>query len=153
QIHGFVSQGAFKTTDNNYLAKSKPGSLQFTEVGINFTDAISDKLRVGIQLFTHDLGPLGNYNPQFDWYYLDYRVADWFGVRAGRPKLRWGLYNEWKEVDGGRVPILLPQSVYRVSSREFLFAQNGGEIYGSLPLDGVGRLEYRLYGGTVNLST
>lgn len=154
QVHGFVSQGWIKTTKNNYLAQTerKQGSFDFTEVGINFTKPLGDRLRVGLQIFAHDLGPLGNYAPQLDWYYLDYRVTDWLGIRAGKTKLPWGLYNESNDVDAGRVPILLPQAVYPVSSREYLFAQTGAELYGLVPLGDAGELEYRAYGGTIFLN-
>jgi hypothetical protein len=154
QIHGFVSQGYVKTTNNNYLAESarKQGSFDFTEVGINFTKSLNDKLRVGVQLFAHDLGPLGNYSPQFDWYYLDYRLFDWLGIRAGKTKLPWGLYNESNDIDAGRVQVLLPQSLYPVANRESLFAQTGAELYGDVALGGAGSLEYRLYGGTIFLN-
>jgi hypothetical protein len=154
RVHGFVSQGYIKTTNHNYLGKTEraQGSFDFTEVGINFTQPLGDKLRVGLQLFAHDLGTFGNYSPQFDWYYLDYRAFDWLGIRAGKTKLPWGLYNESNDVDAGRVPILLPQSVYPVSSRESLFAQTGGELYGDVPIGGAGSLEYRLYGGTIFLN-
>jgi hypothetical protein len=155
QVHGFVSQGYIKTTKNNYLAPTAraQGSFDFTEVGINFTKQFGDKLRVGMQVFAHDLGPLGNYSPQLDWYYLDYHWFDWLGIRAGKTKLPWGLYNEANDVDAGRVPILLPQSVYPVSNRESLFAQTGGEIYGDIALGAAGSLEYRAYGGTIFLNT
>src|SRR3954447_17862491 len=83
EIHGFVSPGFIVTTGNNYLAKSKRGSFEFSEVGINFTVPITEKLRTGVQLFARDLGPTGNYSPKADWYYLDYRFDDWFGIRAG----------------------------------------------------------------------
>jgi hypothetical protein len=154
QVHGFVSQGWIKTTKNNYLTQSEraQGSFEFSEVGINFTKPLGDHLRVGLQLFAHDLGPLGNYAPQLDWYYVDYRFFDWLGVRAGKTKLPWGLYNESNDVDAGRVPVLLPQSVYPVSSREFLFAQTGGELYGDVALGTAGDLEYRVYGGTIFLN-
>src|SRR4051794_11709458 len=72
EVHGFVSQGFIESTANNYLANSKDGSFQFSEVGINFTKTLTDRMRMGIQLFTHDLGPLGNYRTRFDWFYLDY---------------------------------------------------------------------------------
>jgi hypothetical protein len=149
-----VSQGYIKTTKNNYLAPSarSQGSVDFTEVGINFTKPLSDKLRVGLQIFAHDLGPLGNYAPQADWYYVDYRFFDWLGIRAGKTKLPWGLYNETNDIDAGRVQVLLPQSVYPVSNREYLFAQTGGELYGDIRLGGAGSLEYRLYGGTIFLN-
>jgi hypothetical protein len=152
-VHGFVSQGFIKTTENNYLADSKRGSFEFTEVGLNFTKNLSDRMRVGIQLFTHDLGPLGNYATRFDWFYLDYRFFDWLGVRAGRTKLPFGLYNETSDIDAARVPALLPQSVYPVSNREYLLAQTGGELYGDISLADAGALEYRLYGGTVFYDT
>lgn len=154
QIHGFVSQGFFKTTDNNYLAtNSEQGSFEFTEVGINFTTSLSDRLRLGIQLFAHDIGTIGNYTPHVDWAYLDYRFLDEFGLRVGRTKLPWGLYNESRDVDAGRVPILLPQSLYPLANREVLFAQTGAELYGSVRLGDAGSLEYRAYGGTIFLDT
>jgi hypothetical protein len=151
QVHGFVSQGFLVTTDNNYLAESERGSFEFTEVGLNFTQPLSDELRVGVQLFARDLGPLGNYDVKADWFYLDYRFADWFGLRAGRVKLPFGLYNEVNDVDQARLPILLPQSVYPIQNRDFLLAQTGVELYGYLDLAAAGALDYRLYGGTIFL--
>jgi hypothetical protein len=148
--HGFVSQGFILSTQNEYLAKSKHGSFEFTEVGINFSTSLSEDLRVGMQLFAHDLGPLGNYRPEFDWYALDYRAFDWLGIRIGRNKIPFGLYNELNDVDVARVPILLPQSIYQVDHREFLFAQTGAELYGDVGLSGLGSFEYRLYGGTLS---
>jgi hypothetical protein len=153
-VHAFVSQGYIQSTDNQYLAKSKRGSFEFTEVGVTLTRAISDKLRVGVQLFTRDLGPIGNYRARFDWFDLDYRFADWFGVRAGRTKLPFGLYNETSDIDAARIPVLLPQSVYPTASRDYLLAQTGVEVYGYVRLgaDG-GALDYRLFGGTLYLDT
>jgi hypothetical protein len=153
EVHGFVSQGFIKSTANNYLANSKDGSFEFSEVGINFSKDLTDRMRVGMQLFTYDLGPLGAYRTRFDWFYLDYHFFDWLGVRAGRTKLPFGLYNDSSDIDAARVPVLLPQSVYPVSNRDFLLAQTGGEVYGNVPLGGAGGLEYRLYGGTVFFDT
>lgn len=153
EVHGFVSQGFIKTTQNNYLAESKRGSFEFSEVAINFSKDLTDRMRIGMQLFTHDLGPLGNYRTRFDWFYLDYHFFDWLGVRAGRTKLPFGLYNESSDIDAARVPILLPQSVYPVSNRDFLLAQTGAEVYGNVAIGPVGSLEYRLYGGTVFFDT
>jgi hypothetical protein len=150
--HGFVSQGYIKTTENNYLAEtSGGGSFEFSEAGINVTASIGDDFRVGAQLFARDLGPIGNYDAKFDWYYLDYRLADWLGIRAGRTKVPFGLYNESSDIDASRVPVLLPQSVYPTENRDFLLAQTGAELYGYLSFDQLGGLEYRGYAGTVFL--
>ena len=42
---------------------------------------------------------LGNYDVKLDWFYLDYHFSDAFGIRAGRTKLPFGLYNEFADVD------------------------------------------------------
>jgi hypothetical protein len=148
-VHGFVSQGFILSFENSFLAESLEGSFEFTEVGLNFTAVPVENLRLGIQLFTRDLGPLGNYAARFDWFYADYRLTDALGIRVGRTKLPFGLYNELQDVDVARVPVLLPQSVYPTTNRDFLLAQTGVELYGLLPVGSVGYLDYRLYGGTV----
>lgn len=151
EVHGFVSQGFLLSSQNNYLAHTERGSFEFSEVGLNFTKQLTERFRVGMQLFMRDLGPVGNYKPQFDWYYLDYKFADWLGIRAGRTKIPFGLYNETSDIDAARVPILLPQSIYDVENRDALLALTGGEIYGRVPVSKMGALEYRGYGGTIFL--
>jgi hypothetical protein len=152
QVHAFVSQGAILTTNNDYLVPaSSKGSFQLSEVGINFTSNLTDKLRAGIQLFAQDFGWAGNYNVQADWFYLDYRQNDWLGIRAGRLKIPFGLFNEVNDIDSARVPILLPQSIYPLQSRQFLFAQSGFELYGFVPSRWAGALDYRLFAGTIYL--
>ncbi len=149
QVHGFVSQGFIKSTGNDYLASSKRGSFEFSEIGINFTSQLTDRLRFGVQLFAHDLGPIGNYSAKADWYYLDYRWRDWLGFRAGRLKVPFGLFNETSDIDAARPTILLPTSVYPPTNRDYFLAQTGFEFYGYQPLRRLGALDYRLYGGTI----
>jgi hypothetical protein len=151
EVHGFVSQGAIKSTANNYLAHSARGSFEFTEVGVNLTTQLTEKLRVGVQLFARKLGPTGDFSAKTDWFYLDYRFRDWLGLRAGRVKLPFGLYNDTSDIDAARVPILLPQSVYPIANRDFLLAQTGLELYGFINLRAAGALDYRLYAGTIFL--
>jgi len=150
EMHGFVSQGAIETTGNNYLVgNSKRGSLEFAEIGANFSAQLTDRLRVGLQLFASKLGSNGNFNVKADWFNLDYRWRDWLGLRAGRVKVPFGLYNDTSDIDAARVPVLLPQSVYPLVDRDFLLAQTGLELYGIINLASAGALEYRLYGGTI----
>jgi hypothetical protein len=154
EVHAFVGQGFILTSNNNYLdPNTTHGSFQFSDVGINFTKNLPDKFRVGVQLFAQDLGPTGNYNARMDWFYLDYRWRDWLGLRAGRVKIPFGLYNEFNDVDSARVPVLLPQSVYPIQNRDFLLAQTGSELYGYLRLGSGGGLDYRAYAGTIFLDS
>jgi hypothetical protein len=153
QVHGFISQGFIKSSANNYLSYSQRGAFDYTEAAVNLTKNLTDDLRVGAQLFSRDLGPNGTYVPEFDWAYLDYRFRDWLGVRAGRVKIPFGLYNEGSEADQARVPVLLPQSVYPINQQDYLLAQTGGEVYGNVPLRRFGSLEYKAYGGTLQVNT
>lgn len=151
QVHGFVSQGWMKSTGVNYLGSTKraQGTFEFTEVGINFSVQPTERLRIGTQLFARDLGPMGNYNAKMDWLMLDYRWRDWFGIRAGRVKLPYGLYNDISDIDAARVPVLLPPSVYSPTNRDFYLAQSGLELYGYVPMGRGGALDYRVYAGTI----
>jgi hypothetical protein len=148
-IHAFVSQGAMVSTANNYLTQSSRGSLEFSELGVNFQSQLTDRLRVGLQLFSRDLGPIGNYQMKADWFYLDYHWRDWLAFRAGRIKLPFGLYNETSDIDAARVAVLLPQGFYPTANREYLLAQTGVEAYGYVDLRAAGALDYRLYFGTI----
>ena len=129
EVHGFVSQGAL-TTANNYLAESDRGSFEFAEAGINFTKAADRSaarrraaVRPGPGADRQLLGQGRLVLPRLP-------LADWLGVRAGRVKLPFGLYNEISDVDAARVPVLLPQSIYPTRNRDFLLAQTGVELYG-----------------------
>jgi hypothetical protein len=149
QLHGFVSQGFIKTTDNDYLVDSSRGSFEYGEVGVNVTAQPTDRLRVGVQLFAFELGNLGKYNVKADWFYLDYHLRDWIGFRAGRLKIPYGLYNDVSDIDVARAPALLPSSVYPAVNRDYLLAQAGLELYGYVPAGRAGALDYRVYGGAV----
>jgi hypothetical protein len=151
EIHGFVSQGALLSSANNYLADTSRGSFEFSEAGLNFTLPAADRLSLGVQLFSGKLGPLGDYRAVLDWYYLDYHWEDWLGIRAGRVKLPFGLYNDSSDIDSARTAILLPQSIYPAQNRDFLLAQTGFEVYGYASLGSAGALDYRAYAGTIFL--
>jgi hypothetical protein len=151
-VHAFVSQGYIKSTGNDYLVQSKgAGSFDYSEAGINFTAQLTDKFRVGIQLFANELGKLGQYATSADWYYLDYHLRDTFGIRAGRLKMPLGFYGDIADIDAARVPVLLPSGVYPAVNRDLLLAQTGGEIYGHLRVGVLGALDYRLFGGSLQI--
>jgi hypothetical protein len=150
-LHAFLSQGYVRTTGNNYLFENTMhGTFDFTEVAVNLTEPLTDRLRMGVQLFARNLGGQpGTYQVDIDWAYLDYHFKDWLGFRAGRLKVPFGLYNEVDEIDSAHIPVLLPQSVYPLLNRDLLLAQTGVELYGYVRLGRAGALDYRLYGGTL----
>ncbi len=150
-IHGFISQGYLKSSDNNFFADSKKGTSQFNEAGINFSTDVTEKLRIGLQFFARDLGDIGNNEILLDWALADYRFRDWLGIRVGNLKFQNGLYNETRDVDMLRTSIFLPQSVYNESWRESTATLQGAGLYGEIPLKVLGSLSYGAQYGTVNM--
>lgn len=151
-IHGFISQGYLKSTDNNFFAETEDGTPQFNEMGINFSTDITERLRMGVQFFARDMGTIGNNEVILDWAIADYRLRDWFGIRAGNLKFVNGLYNEVRDIDMLRTNIFLPQSVYNEAWRESSGLIQGAGIYGEVPMAMVGDLSYDAQYGTVNMA-
>jgi len=150
-INGFVSQGYLRSTENNFLGPdSINGTTQFSEIGLTATSQLSDKLRVGMQVLSRDLGQEGNNDIRLDWGFGDYRFDDWAGVRLGKIKMPIGLYNEGRDSDFLRAMAFLPQSVYDEKRRNMLVAINGGSVYGNVQLGLVGDIDYQLFYGETN---
>lgn len=152
-LHGFISQGAFVTSHSNYLAdKSQEGSYDFTETGISLIKMVDARTDLGFQLFSRKIGDTGDFDIKFDWFFLDYRWSNLLGIKIGRVKIPFGLYNDSSDIDSARVPVLLPQSIYSIQSRDYLLASTGAQVYGHISLDDQsGSLEYTVYGGTIHL--
>jgi hypothetical protein len=152
EIHGFVSEGGFVSTSNDYIGASSRGSLALFEAGLNMSAEPADRLRVGIQLFGRDVGTFRDIPPRLDWAYVDYRWRPWLGVRAGLIKMPYGLYNEFADVDATRTAILMPQAVYPLRDRSALLAQTGVALYGRRGLGPAGgALDYQAWFGTLNI--
>ncbi len=150
-IHGFVSQGFLKSSDNNFLAKTSEGTFEFNELGINFGAWLLSDLRVGTQFFARDLGEIGNDKIDLDWAYADYRFRKWLGLRAGKMKSPFGLYNETRDIDMLRVSILLPQGIYNEGWRDSLQANKGLGLYGIIPTGILGSFGYDLQLGAMDI--
>jgi hypothetical protein len=149
EVHGFASQGFIYTNTNNWLTmNTSQGSAAFTDFGFNVSTSVTDKLRVGAQLYDRNLGQLGQYHPSLDWAVADYRFKSWFGVRGGKVKTALGLYTDTQDLDFLRVFALLPQSVYPTDLRDATIAHLGGDVYGNLSLKHrLGDLAYTAYAG------
>jgi hypothetical protein len=151
QLHGFIGEGGFWSTDNDFIGTSSKGSLELFEVGLNVTTQLTDRLRAGAQLYGRAVGSFKDLPPGIDWAYLDYRWRDWLGLRAGVIKMPFGLYNEYADADSSRLSILMPQSVYPLRDRTALLSQTGFSLYGTQAIGGAGELEYQAWLGTLNV--
>lgn len=149
QLHGFFSQGFVKSNENNWLTmNTSAGSGAMTDMGLNVSSEVTDKLRVGAQVYDRNLGRLGQWHPSLDWGLADYRFTQWFGIRAGEVKTTLGLFNDSQDLDFLHIFALLPQGVYPTDLRDATIAHLGGDIYGTFPLGhGLGGISYTGYAG------
>jgi hypothetical protein len=153
-FHGFASQGLIASTEYNYLGKTKSGlgSPEFNEFGLNASMSPFPRTRIAAQVFTFDLGNVGNYDVVLDYGSVEYTFCDELGIRAGRVRRPSGIYNSIQDIDLARTSILLPQGVYDGRNRDYAASVDGGSGYGSVGLGKLGSFSYEAYGGMVNLS-
>lgn len=149
QVHGFFSQGFAYTNHNNWLTmNTSQGSGAMTDMGLNLSSQLTDKLRVGAQVYDRNLGQLGQWHPSLDWGLADYRLKQWLGIRAGKVKTTLGLHNDSQDLDFLHTFALLPQGVYPTDLRDTSIAHTGGDVYGRFPLPShFGDLSYTAYVG------
>jgi hypothetical protein len=145
-IHGFVSQGYMVSDHNNYLADTSSGTLEFNDAAINISRQFYPNFHIGCQLYTRDIGNVGNHKVEIDWAFADYRMTDLIGFRLGKIKIPHGLYNETRDIDMLRTFIFLPPVYYDIS-RSTINAMNGIDIYGNYQFETLGNLEYQILNG------
>ncbi len=135
-IQGFAAQGLIGSTNNRFFGDSRDAvSTEFTEAGLHGSWQPLDPLRLSGQVLYRRAGESDR-----DGLRLDYAQADWqfyqtdvtqFGLKLGKVKLPYGLYNETRDVPFTRPGILLPQSVYVDNSRDLLLAAPGFFLHGA----------------------
>jgi hypothetical protein len=148
QVHSFASQGFAYSNANNYLTmRTNGGSLALTDFGVNVSTKLTDNLRVGAQVYDRNVGRMGNWRPDVDWAYADYKFTDWFGLRGGKVKTALGLYNDIQDMEFLHTWALMPQSTYPVDVRGDTIAHIGGDAYGNIPIKRLGTFSYTVFGG------
>lgn len=163
QLHGFASQGYMRTHGDRYEGSGQygrdtnRGTFEFNEFGLNAIASPLDRLRVGIQLISYDLGKFGNNQMQLDWAFGEYQIPiAWDDLRlsvvAGRFKTGHAFYNDYRDLDMTRTAVFLPRSTYSATFRDFFLAANGGQVNGSLDLHAAGSVDFSGFIGTQNLS-
>jgi hypothetical protein len=137
QMHGFASQGYTYTSGNDFFGNSQgDGSLEFTEVGLNVLGHPFPNLLLAVQGIYRDTAGSDEEDFRLDYanFDLSWPVRDnvTLGIRAGRVKNPFGLYNEARDVVWTRPSVLLPQSIYfdSLALREVELASDGGLLYG-----------------------
>ena len=129
QVHGFLTQGYFNTTDNRVYGDSQDGSFDFREIGINASWRASPSVMLAGQLLSRLAGDLDDGSPTVDYALVDWSLMDTeryaFGTMFGRIKNTLGFYNDTRDVAFTRPSIVLPQQVYFDNVRNLLLSADG----------------------------
>lgn len=154
QVHGAIQQGFVFSDGNNFLTMdTTDGSGAMTDGAFNVASQLTPKLRIGAQMYTRNIGELGNGQLQIDWGFADYRFAKAFGIRVGKVKTPLGLFNDTQDLEFLHTWALLPQGVYPLDLRSITIAHVGGDVYGSVSLKKAGAVSYTVYGGMMQDDT
>jgi predicted porin len=134
QVHGFLAQSLFHTSDNNLFGQSDDGiSLGITEIGLNASYQAHERLSFAIQGLYRRAGDIDRGSVRVDYGLADLTLweheAGRIGIRGGRVKVPLGLYNETRDVAFTHPTILLPQGNYFERSRSLLTSGDGGQFY------------------------
>jgi hypothetical protein len=134
QVHGFLNQGFFHSSDNNVFGQSDDGiSPGLTEIGLNMSYQPLDNLRFAAQGLYRRAGDVDRGSVRLDYGLADLTLFEHengkIGMRGGRIKLPFGLYNETRDVPFTHPTILLPQGIYFDRSRSLMLSADGGAFY------------------------
>jgi len=134
KVHGFLTQNFFHTSDNNVYGQSDDGiSPGLTEIGLNLSYQPFKRLTLSAQGLYRRAGKVGGGVVRLDYGVADLNLFNYqngrVGIRGGRIKIPFGLYNETRDVAFTNPTILLPQGIYFDRSRSLLVSADGGSLY------------------------
>ncbi|MCU7931989.1 MAG: OprO/OprP family phosphate-selective porin [Candidatus Thiodiazotropha sp. (ex Codakia rugifera)] len=133
QIHGFLTQGYVKTTENSFFGESKDGSFDFNEIGINASYRLSPAMMASAQILSRTAGEMYDGSLDLDFAQFDYAYqlneTNRIGFIIGRSKNPLGLYNDTRDVAATRPGIFMPQAIYWDRVRNMVLSNDGGQLY------------------------
>ncbi|MDO6486837.1 hypothetical protein Q4503_03930 [Colwellia sp. 6_MG-2023] len=156
QYHGFVAQGVINVDGSDFVDDEGAVSPKLTEVGVNASYRLNDKLRLAGQVVYLNGG-----NRYAEGVRVDYALLDWTAYEStswkaniflGRFKNNHWLYSSTRDIPFARPSIILPQSVYYDGFRDIAVGSDGVAIKISHSDDELGNFDFNLSYGSSQLS-
>lgn len=124
-----VSGGILAPSDNRFISEEDGEHALLTENVLRLSIHFATGFSLSGQAIYREAGDNYDNDPRIDFLQLDYRTS-WYQdseqvLTFGRFKTRQGIYNESRDIPFTRPSILLPQSVYLDSTRNFLLSADG----------------------------
>ena len=156
QYHGFVAQGLINVDGSDFVDDDGSLSPKLTELGLNASYQLNDKLRLAGQVVYLNGG-----NRYAEGVRVDYALLDWTAyeslhwkanVYLGRFKNNHWLYSSTRDIPFARPSIILPQSVYYDGFRDIAVGADGVALKISHSNDEFGNFDFNLSYGTSPIS-
>jgi hypothetical protein len=134
QVHGFAMQAGIHTSDNSFGGDSDDAvSSDYNEAGLNVSAEFFQRLRLSVQMVARNAGDYDTGALRTDYAQIDFaaisNVSDKAGIRVGRVKNAYGLFNDTRDVAHTRPSIYLPPIIYWEQLRDIMLYRDGGAIY------------------------
>jgi hypothetical protein len=151
QLHGFATQAFVHSTNNDEVLtmNSSNFSPAWTEAAFTVTSQPIPKLTIGAQAHYTFIGTEKN-EFTLDWAQVNYNFNDKLGIKAGKVKTPWGLYNDVQDLDPVYNWVLLPQSIYNLTNRDSTLTHYGVVAYGKLKFNKKVSVQYEGWYGVGN---
>jgi len=138
--NAFISQTAIYSSDYNFLSQSDDKlSLDLWEAGLLVSTAVKDKLTFSAQLLGRKVSDSSGNDLRIDYAFFSYpfyqSMNETFGLRLGRIRSSYGLYNETRDIPHTRTGIAMPQSTYFDMTRNTFYSADGIELFGYRDFD------------------
>lgn len=133
KVNGFLSQAVIVSNDNPFYDSETGVNFNFHEFGLNTTWQAAKQIRIAGQVISRKAGRFSDSSPDLDFLLADYNFFlsenASSGIRLGRLRNPYGLYNATRDVPHARPGVFVPRSVYFESFREALQRIDGGSWY------------------------
>lgn len=155
KVFGFISQSYINSDDNPFFSDTAGGHFDLREIAITGSWKIDNKLRLAGQILSRKAGDIDDGEPKIDFllldysFYLDNNITA--GVRVGRIKNQYGIYNSTRDVPHARPGVFVPQSIYFENYRDVLHSTDGINFYLS-DNNNLGDVNLDVYFGSRHLS-
>jgi len=148
QAHGFLSQSVVRTSDNNVGGNSDDElAWDLRELGVNLSWRPNPDWLISGQALARWAGETDEGSLRLDYGFVDRALYNsgeaQVGVRLGKVKNPYGLFNTTRDVAQTRPGIIMPQSIYLDQVRNFFLAAPGISLYGNVDSD-LGALSWQV---------
>lgn len=134
QVHGFLSQSAAITDDNDFGGTSSEDvALDLREIGANVSWRPDPDWLLSAQALMRWAGETDRGALRLDYGFVDRTLLSddlRLGIQLGKIKNPYGFHNTTRDVAHTRPGVIMPQSIYLDRIRNFFLAAPGASLYG-----------------------